>query len=350
MFHNLLVCCIGFIIDFILGDPQGFSFHPIRLIGNLIAALDKFLHTNKNEKQRSDECLQGNKDTLANRESPVKELLKGGVLVIVVLVISTGIPIVLLYALAQINRYAEIVVEGILCYFLFATKSLKTESMKVYTALQQDGLEAGRTAVSMIVGRDVDRLDEEGVVKAAIETVAENTSDGIIAPMCYMMLGGAPLGLFYKAVNTMDSMIGYKNAKYLYFGRCAARLDDVVNFIPARFSAICMLTAAYILPVFDGTQARRIYLRDRKKSSSPNAAQTESVCAGAMHIQLLGDAYYFGKLHHKETIGDALRPIQKEQIIEVNRLLYATAIVGMICLALLYVGVEMCLSSTLQIH
>lgn len=319
MLGSLYGCIIGYVLDLIFGDPYWMVCHPARLIGTLIAGGEKVCR----------KCFP---------KSSKGQFAAGTVLALFVIFISTGIPVALLYGCYRIHFYAGVAVEGILCYFLFATKSLKVESMKVYDALKKEDLQASRYAVSMIVGRDVDRLDEQGVAKAAVETVAENTSDGIVAPLFYMILGGAPLGYLYKAINTMDSMIGYKNDKYLYFGRFAARLDDIVNFIPARLSAGLMLLAATIMPKFSGKEAWNIYKRDRKKSASPNAAQTESVCAGALQVQLLGDAYYFGKLHKKDTIGESKRPMTPERIVEVNQLLYVTVFLGM----LLFCGIKSC--------
>jgi adenosylcobinamide-phosphate synthase len=221
------------------------------------------------------------------------------------------------------------VLEGFICYQLLATKSLKYESMKVYKELKNNDLEGARNKVSMIVGRDTKALTEEGITKATVETIAENTSDGIIAPMIYMIIGGAPLGLFYKAVNTMDSMVGYKNDKYFYFGRASAKLDDVLNYIPARISAYLMIVASFILKM-NGKNAYKIYKRDRYNHASPNSAHTEAVCAGALEVQLAGDAYYFGKLYKKKTIGDALRPIEYDDIRRANLLLYVTSIIGII--------------------
>jgi len=232
-----------------------------------------------------------------------------------------------------------VLIETIMTYQILATKCLKVESMKVYHCLQTEGLEAARKAVSMIVGRDTSVLDEEGVAKAAIETVAENTSDGVIAPMLYTALGGPILGFFYKAVNTMDSMVGYKNEKYLYFGRAAAKLDDLVNYIPARISAYLMICAAFIGgKSFNGRQAYKIYKRDNRKHASPNSAQTESVCAGALGIRLAGDASYFGKIVKKPFIGDARRSVEYEDIKRVNKLMYMTSwLCEMICLTLMVV-------------
>lgn len=311
---SLIACGTGFLLDFIFGDPV-WLYHPVRLIGALISFLEKLSRK------------------LCKDDS--KKLLAAGVIIcILVIGISVGIPCLLLYATGLIHPVLRFVLESFWCYQLLATKSLKQESRKVYDAIQTGSLSGARKAVSMIVGRDTDQLDEAGVVKAAVETVAENTSDGVTAPLMFMMIGGAPLGFFYKAINTMDSMIGYKDEKYLYLGRAAAKLDDLVNYIPARLSACLMTGAAYLLRM-DGKNAWRIYRRDRRKHASPNSAQTEAVCAGALQIQLAGDAWYFGKLYKKDYIGDAIRPVEAKDIIRSGWLLYGTAILTFSLAALL---------------
>lgn len=319
MFSSLCACLTGFILDLFIGDPHWMFFHPIRLIGKMIAGGEKLFRR-------------------LFRDTESGQMAAGICLAVFVSCTSFIIPFLLLYVCMQ-DSVLTFIVESILCYFLFATKSLKDESMKVYKALKTGDIKESRKAVSMIVGRDTDVLDEEGIAKAAVETVAENTSDGIIAPMFFMIIGGAPLGYFYKAVNTMDSMIGYKNKAYLYFGRFAAKTDDMVNYIPARLSAMFMLAASFIIPKFSGKNAWKIYKRDRKKSASPNAAQTESVCAGALKIKLLGDAYYFGELHKKECIGEPIEEVTPEKIVEVNQLLYVTVGIGMIVLGAIKFGV-----------
>ena len=268
-----------------------------------------------------------------------KELQRGRFLVFIVLGITVLVSTLLLVGSYLIHPYIGIVVETIMTYQILATKCLKVESMKVYKCLKSEGLEASRRAVSMIVGRDTSVLDEEGVAKAAIETVAENTADGVIAPMLYTALGGPIVGFFYKAINTMDSMVGYKNEKYLHFGRTAAKLDDVVNYIPARISAYLMILASFIAgKAFDGKRAYQIYKRDNRKHASPNSAQTESVCAGALGIQLAGDASYFGKVMKKPYIGDAVRLVEFEDIKRVNHLMYCTAWISeLICLAVMVI-------------
>lgn len=304
---SLCACMTGFILDRILGDPQ-WRFHPIRLIGSLISFWEKKLLKDQHE----------------------AAMKRAGVwLVAAVTVPSVILPLVILILCEMIHPLLRLLAESILCYFLFAAKALKTESMKVHDNLAKGDLEGGRQAVSMIVGRDTQSLTEEGIIKAAVETVAENTSDGVVAPIICTLLLGAPLGFLYKAINTMDSMVGYKNDKYLYFGRAAAKLDDVVNFIPARISAYLMILSAFLLGE-DGKNAFRIYRRDRYHHASPNSAHTEAVCAGALRVQLAGDAYYFGKLYKKEYIGDDLTPIQVSMIPRANRLMYMTSTLALI--------------------
>ncbi len=299
----------GFLLDLLLGDPHCFP-HPVRLIGKLIAGAEKRLRRLGRGK--------GNKDIL--------ELCQGTGLVLIVLTCVVLAASVLLFFAYGLHPYAGMAAECVMTYQLLAVKCLKVESMEVYQCLKEGDLERARTAVSMIVGRDTVCLDEEGVAKAAVETVAENTSDGVIAPMLYLAAGGPVLGFFYKAVNTMDSMIGYKNERYLYFGRAAAKLDDVLNFIPARVSAVLMIAASAVAGShFSAKGALAVYRKDRRRHASPNAAQTESVCAGALGIRLAGDASYFGRTVKKPFIGEALRRVEYEDIRRVNRLMYITA-------------------------
>ena len=307
MKYGMIALAAGFVIDLIAGDPR-WLYHPVCLIGNLIAFLEKVIR----------KCLPKTK----------KGELAGGVLeTALVCLLSGGVPLLVLRLLYGYAPWAGLLLETFWCYQLLATKSLKTESMKVYDRLKNGTIEEARYAVSMIVGRDTKDLTKEGVTKAAVETVAENTSDGIIAPMFYMAIGGAPLMFLYKGINTMDSMLGYKNERYLYFGRCAAKLDDAVNFVPARISG-WLMTAASFLVGLDGRHAAMIYKRDRRNHASPNSAQTEAVMAGALNVQLAGNAWYFGKLYEKPTIGDPVRPIEPEDIRRANQLLYGTAILG----------------------
>lgn len=312
MAQSLAALCIGFILDFILGDPHSF-WHPVQGIGSLITGTEKALRKVFPDKKRS---LQ----------------IAGLLLVIFVVSVSVLLAGLLLWIAERIHPALGFGLSCILCWQMLAAKSLKTESMKVYTALEKEGLEAGRRAVSMIVGRDTKSLSEEGVIKAAVETVAENTSDGVTAPLFYMMLAGPLGGVFYKAINTMDSMIGYRNEKYRWLGTCAARLDDIANFIPARISALFMTAAAFMLG-FDGKSAWKIYRRDRHNHKSPNAAQTEAVMAGALQVQLAGDAWYFGELYKKPTIGDPIRPVRREDIPAACRLEYGAVILQFLVMA-----------------
>ena len=267
------------------------------------------------------------------------ERIGGGLLVVIVVAVSIAVPGGILYLAYHISFYLGLAVESFMCYQILATKSLKVESDRVYQEIQTGDIARARKAVSMIVGRDTQNLTIEGVTKAAVETVAENTSDGVIAPLFYMVIGGALLGFGYKAVNTMDSMVGYKNDRYLYFGRTAAKLDDIVNYIPARISALLMVVSCFLCgKEFDGKRAWYIFKRDRYRHASPNSAQTEAVCAGALGIRLAGNASYFGKIVEKPYIGDAERAVETEDIKRADRLLYATAVLcEAICLFVLLV-------------
>ena len=304
MIYHISAFFFGFILDMIFGDPHGFP-HPVRLMGGLISALEKRL------------LDMGNRN-------PDRELKNGKFLAAAVLLSVSAVSSAVFIAAYFAHPILGACAEAFMTYQILAAKSLKSESMKVFDRLESDDLSGARKEVSMIVGRDTDNLDAEGVTKAAVETVAENTSDGVVAPMLYCAVGGPVLGLMYKAVNTMDSMIGYKNDKYLYFGRAAAKLDDAANFLPARISAVFMLFSAFI-GGFDFKNALRIYKRDRLKHSSPNSAHTEAVCAGALGVRLAGDAVYFGKTVKKPFIGEALRKIEPEDIRRANRLMYFTA-------------------------
>ena len=273
-------------------------------------------------------------------EEAKKKRSQGRITVLIVLLCTVAITDVLFVGSYALHPVLGCMIETVMTYQILAAKCLCVESMKVYKALKTSGLREARKAVSMIVGRDTENLDEEGVIRAAVETVAENTSDGVIAPMLYLALGGPILGMAYKAINTMDSMIGYKNERYLDFGRAAAKLDDAVNYVPSRISAWLMIAACHFLGnPFIASEAKRIYLRDRRKHASPNSAQTESACAGALGVRLAGDASYFGKIVHKPFIGDARRKISAQDIPNADRLMYGTAILCLlICLGLM-VGV-----------
>lgn len=304
----------GFVIDCMIGDPQGWP-HPIRLIGFLINKLtDYYL--------RRADLISGNCDITDTKRKFGVRLV---VIVVSLSVVITGIILIFSYT---VNSFFGFIIETVMTYQLLAAKSLYTESMKVYEALENSNLQNARKAVSMIVGRDTANLDKSAIARAAVETVAENTSDGVIAPMIYLAIGGPMLGIAYKAINTMDSMVGYKNDRFIDFGRAAARLDDIVNYIPARVSAFFAIVSSFILGrEYDGAEALRIFNRDRHNHSSPNSAQTESVFAGALRLRLAGPSSYFGKTVPKPYIGDDIRPIRNRDIILANRLMYCTSVI-----------------------
>ena len=315
---TLAAVLAGFLLDLLIGDPH-WLYHPVRLVGKLISGAEKILRRIFPKTERG-------------------ERIAGIFLILIVSGVTTAVAAGLLFLAGKWDFRAKFVLEVLMCYQLFAVRALKDESMKVYRELVKPDLEGARYAVSMIVGRDTQSLTAEVVTKAAVETVAENTSDGIIAPMFYMVIGGPVLGWLYKSINTMDSMVGYKNEKYLNFGRYAAKLDDVVNFIPARLSAWMMILACRLTGL-DAGKALEIFRRDRFNHASPNSAQTEAVMAGALHVQLAGDAWYFGKLYKKKTIGDALRRVEPEDIRRANRLLYAASALSLAVFGLVRIGV-----------
>ena len=299
---QLLALPAAFILDMIFGDPHS-RLHPICLIGNLIAMLDSAL----------------NKENISRNTK----------IVVTVIVISTAVPLIIELICFNINIWLFFAGESVMDYFVIAAKSLKKESMLVCSAMEAGDTEGARHAVSMIVGRDTKVLDREGIIKAAVETVAENSSDGVIAPILYTALCGAAGGFFYKAVNTMDSMLGYVNDRYEAFGKAAARLDDVMNYIPSRLSALFIIAAAKFTGL-NAAGAWKIFRRDRMKHASPNSAQTESACAGALDVRLAGNAWYGGVLHEKPYIGDDIRLIEPEDIRKACRLMYAASIAAIV--------------------
>ena len=294
----------GFVLDALLGDPAWLP-HPVVYMGRAISRLEKFL------RPRLPKTPQG-------------ELL-GGAIVAFCLPVGTFLLTGLVcWGAARLHPLLGLAVQMFWCGQALAARGLVQESTNVYKELKKPDLPGARKAVSRIVGRDTAELTAEGVTKAAVETVAENASDGVIAPLLYMLIGGAPLALTYKAINTMDSMLGYKNEKYLYFGRVPAKLDDVANYIPSRLAALLWVAAAAFTRN-DAKGAWKIWRRDRRNHASPNSAQTESACAGALGVQLAGPAYYFGQYYPKLTIGDALRPIEPEDILRANRMMYVAS-------------------------
>lgn len=314
---SLCALIVGFIMDLIIGDPHGFP-HPVVLIGKLISFLEKILR----------------------RLFPKTELgekAAGGVLWFTVAALSTVVPGAILYFGFRVGPWLYLLLESVMCWQILAVKSLGSETKKVYDALEAGDITKARLAVSMIVGRDTENLDDAAVTRAAIETVAENTSDGIVAPLVYLALGGAPLGFFYKAVNTMDSMLGYVEMPYKNIGMIPAKMDDMMNFLPARLSAFLMLAAGSLMRL-NVKNGWKIFCRDRYHHASPNSAQTESVCAGLLGVQLAGDAWYHGVLHRKDYIGDPLRPVEHRDILVVCRLMLVTSILAFVVAALVRLG------------
>ena len=302
-----LALIVGFLMDCVLGDPAALP-HPVVLIGKGISLCEKLL------RPRFPQTEKGQ--------------LAAGAVMVVIMVLCTGVvSFLILWLCWLLNRWVFFAVCCIMSWQILAARCLQQEAEKVHDCLKREDLPAARRQVSMLVGRDTENLTAQQVTKATVETVAENSSDGVIAPMFWMLLLGPVGGFMYKAINTMDSMVGYKNDRYLFFGRAAAKTDDVANYLPARFSGLAMIAAAAILPGFDGKNAAKIWRRDRRKHASPNSAQTESVCAGALRVQLAGSASYFGKVLEKPFIGDALRPIEPKDITRSCRLMYGASII-----------------------
>lgn len=322
--NRILVLVIAVAWDLAVGDPKKLI-HPVQMIGKLIDVLEKFLRA----------VFHVNQPAKTSRR---RERLAGILLSVLVVLISTLCAYVLVRLFYRIHPAVGVAVEGILCGQMLAMKSLKGAAESVRAPLVRGNVEEARQAVAMIVGRDTEPLDEAGITRAAVETVAENTSDGIIAPMIFEFLFGAAGAYFYKSVNTMDSMIGYKNDRYRYFGTAAAKLDDIVNYLPSRITAVFMIAAARLCGM-DAANAARIWRRDRRKHPSPNSAQAESVCAGALHVALAGPMYYFGELHRKPWIGDDDRKIEPEDIRRAEHLMEGCAmlifIAGILMLAVL---------------
>lgn len=310
----IIALVIGFILDMIVGDPYWLP-HPICLIGNFISKGEKAVRKIFPKSQKG-------------------EFLGGMSLSILTVVLAFVVPFFIIWCGYLIDKRLVLILNAIMSYQILAAKCLKTESMKVYEKLNEKDIDGARYALSMIVGRETKNLNEEQIAKAAVETVAENTSDGVIAPMFYFIIGGAPLAFAYKAINTLDSMIGYKNEKYLFFGRFAAKLDDVANFIPARIGAMLLIIGSFVLR-YDYKNSGKIYLRDRKNHASPNSAQLESACAGALDIQLAGDAVYFGKVYKKPFIGDKIKETEAIDIRRANNLMYTASIAMVILLVVI---------------
>ena len=321
--EHLIGFTLGVLLDRVIGDPQGFP-HPIRLIGALIGWLDRKLNKEAERSSGSEDHV-----SLESAKKDQRKLIFFGAITWIIVVFATlAVVAVILFGAYRIHVVCGVIVEAILTCYILAAKSLSDESMKVYRAMETadgDDLTDARKALSMIVGRDTENLGEAAITRAVVETIAENTSDGIIAPLIYTFLGGPVLGFAYKAVNTMDSMLVYHSDRYEYFGKFAAKMDDVFNYIPARLSALMMVAAAFAGGKdYSGKRAFLVFKRDRYNHKSPNSAQTESVCAGALGVRLGGDSSYFGKMVHKPYIGDDTRPIERDDIKRAAKLMFLT--------------------------
>ncbi len=314
-----LVPVAAFLLDIALADPKWLP-HPVVAMGHAISTLEPTLRRNF-------------------PPTPRGEFLAGMLLTTLVCFISFAATILIIGITALISPVLYWLVTVILCFHTLAAKGLYDAARKVYTALAANDINKARQQVKQIVGRDTERLDQPGIIRATVETVAENASDGVVAPLFYFALGGVPLAILYKAINTLDSMVGYKNDKYIYFGRAAARLDDVANFIPARLTAALLLCSAWLWR-YNWRNGIVIYKRDRLNHTSPNAGHPEAAMAGALGIRLGGGSYYFGMLVHKPYIGDNGKNPDDEDIRKANILMYTTAaLMTLLSSALFYLRV-----------
>lgn len=304
----MLAFWLGYLADLIFGDPYWMP-HPIRLIGKLIESAEKTIRK------------------FAKGEGALKF---GGVLLLIVVVsVSFAVPFGILKLASGVSPYLALAIEVLMVYQILATKCLDVETAKVRKKLELGDLEGARHAISMLVSRDTEKMNEEDIIKAAVETMTENIVDGIISPMFYIAIGGAPLGFAFKAVNTLDSMVGYKNDKYLNLGWASAKFDDLANFIPARLTALLVIVAAFVLRL-DYKNAYKILLRDKRNHSSPNSPLSEAPAAGALRIQLGGKAWYFGEMSMKPTMGDPLEEPTVRHIVKSSQLMYATSFIGIL--------------------
>ena len=312
-FANILIMILGYIMDLVFGDPYWFP-HPVRFIGKLISKTEKFIRKHA----KSEESLK-----------------YWGILMWLVPVVTTALVTSLIVKIASFNKYVEIFVSAFIIYTTLSTKCLKDEATKIYKVLETGDIKKSRVQLSYIVGRDTTNLSQSEIIRATVETVAENTVDGTISPMFYGFLFGPVGAMTYKAINTLDSMVGYKNDKYLNLGCVSAKLDDVANFIPARLTAIFMPLGAFLCGM-NGINSFKIAIRDRKNHKSPNCAFAEGAAAGAMGVQLGGTNIYFGQEVYKPTIGDKKRELENYDIVRMNKLMYATTANALLILSALF--------------
>jgi adenosylcobinamide-phosphate synthase len=311
---NLISIYLGYIVDLIVGDPYSFP-HPVKYIGKLIKVLENFVR----------------------RVFKTDEDLKiGGFILCIATVLTTYVVTYLIVRLFKFNSVSYILINGIIIYTTFATKCLKDEAVKVYDVLKTGDIEKSRIQLSYIVGRDTTNLSEKEIIRATVETVAENAVDGIMSPMFYAFIGGAPLAMAYKAINTLDSTVGYKNEKYINLGFASAKLDDIANYIPARLSVIFIPIASFILG-YNLKNSFKIGIRDRKNHKSPNCAFSEGAVAGALGVQLGGTNVYFGKEVYKPTIGDKVYEIEEKNIVDTNKIMYMSSFVSLLVFTGIYI-------------
>ena len=301
---------IAYVLDLIFGDPQNVV-HPVQVIGKTISAGEKVLLRKK------------------------YKFLAGAVLNI----FTVSITYTLMYLISKSVKISVffMIIEIYLMYTIFSINSLAREGNRVYRILKEGDIERARKDLSYLVSRDTETMDEKMIIRSTMETISENTVDGIVAPMFYMFLGGMPLAMAYKAINTLDSMVGYKNEKYMDFGKFSAKVDDAANFIPARITGILIVLASMILG-YDYKNSLKIFLRDRKNHSSPNSAHSEASVAGALGVQFGGKVSYFGKEIDKPTIGDKTKEFELEDIRKNIRIMYVTSFLSLVIFSLIFTG------------
>ena len=303
--YTALTALAAFVIDMLIGDPRS-KYHPVVLMGNLISLLERLLYN-------------------AIDNNNIK-LLKGGILTTIVITVSYGIGLAIVHLSEYIDiKPISVLIEALTLSFMISPRSLAEAGQELCNLLVSGDIEEARRKVGWIVGRDTDKLDEPEIVRATVETVSENTVDGIISPLFFFVIGGLPLAIAYRAANTMDSMLGYKNDKYLYFGRAAARLDDILNYIPARLTALLFITSAVILRL-DYKNAIAMMKRDANKHPSPNGGYAEATVAGALNIRLGGYNSYFGKMSFREYMGDPLEVLAPRHILLTIKMMYTATI------------------------
>ena len=307
---------IAYVLDLIFGDPQNII-HPVQVIGKMISSGEKYLLGKRHESDRKYKFFAG--------------------MILNITVISVTYAVTYLIYKSSENSIIFTVAEIYLMYTIFSINSLAREGNRVYNILKEGNIERARKDLSYLVSRDTGTMDEKMIIRSTMETISENTVDGIVAPMLYMFLGGLPLSITYKAINTFDSMVGYKNEKYMDFGKFSAKLDDVANFIPARITGILIVIASMILG-YDYKNSLKIFIRDRKNHSSPNSGHAEAGVAGALGVQFGGRVSYFGKEVDKPVIGDKIKDFELEDIKKNIKIMYAASFLSLVVFSVIFEG------------